>query len=238
MRILLVEDHRDLAANVGGFLESAGHVVDYAADGLTGLHLAVTNRYDALVLDRGLPGIDGLTLCKRLREDARSSIPILMLTAKDSERDRLSAFEAGADDHLVKPFSLAELHARLKALVRRAAGDTEVLRVADLTLDVRTLIVQRAGRRLVLTPAGLRLLQRLMRVSPGVLSRQEAERAIWGEDPPDSDSALRGHIHALRQALDQGFELALLHTVHGVGYRLMADKAPEGGAARPARAAS
>jgi len=225
MHILLVEDNRDLAANVGEFLESRGHVVDYAADGLTGLHLAATNRYDALVLDLGLPGIDGLALCKRLREDARSNVPVLMLTAKDTERDKLTGFEVGTDDYLVKPFSLAELHARLKALARRAESRAEVLQVADLSFDVRTLIVRRGGQRVELTPAGLKLLEKLMRVSPGVLSRQDAERAIWGEDAPDSDAALRGHIHTLRHALDQGFEPRLLHTVHGVGYRLAPDDA-------------
>jgi DNA-binding response OmpR family regulator len=225
MHILLVEDNRDLAANVGEFLESRGHVVDYAADGLTGLHLAATHRYDALVLDLGLPGIDGLALCKRLREDARSNVPVLMLTAKDTERDKLTGFEVGTDDYLVKPFSLAELHARLKALARRGGSRAEVLQVADLSFDVRTLIVRRGGQRVELTPAGLKLLEKLMRVSPGVLSRQDAERAIWGEDPPDSDAALRGHIHALRQAVDQGFEPKLLHTVHGVGYRLTQDDA-------------
>jgi len=225
MHILLVEDNRDLAANVGEFLESRGHAVDYAADGLTGLHLAATHRYDALVLDLGLPGIDGLALCKRLREDARSNVPVLMLTAKDTERDKLTGFEVGTDDYLVKPFSLAELHARLKALARRAGSSVEVLQVADLSFDVRTLIVRRGGQRVDLTPAGLKLLEKLMRASPGVLSRQDAERAIWGEDPPDSDAALRGHIHALRQALDQGFEPRLLHTVHGVGYRLAPDDA-------------
>ena len=225
MHILLVEDNRDLAANVGEFLESRGHVVDYAADGLTGLHLAATHRYDALVLDLGLPGIDGLALCKRLREDARSNVPVLMLTAKDTERDKLTGFEVGTDDYLVKPFSLAELHARLQALARRGGSRAEVLQVADLSFDVRTLIVRRGGQRVELTPAGLKLLEKLMRVSPGVLSRQYAERAIWGEDRPDSDAALRGHIHALRQALDQGFEPRLLHTVHGVGYRLAPDDA-------------
>lgn len=225
MRILLVEDNRDLAANVGEFLESRGHVVDYAADGLTGLHLAATHRYDVLVLDIGLPGIDGVALCKRLREDARSNIPVLMLTAKDTERDKLAGFEAGTDDYLVKPFSLAELHARLNALARRAGSRVEVLQVADLSFDVRTLIARRGGERVELTPAGLKLLERLMRASPGVLSRQDAERAIWGEDPPDSDAALRGHIHALRQAVDQSFEPKLLHTVHGVGYRLTPDDA-------------
>jgi DNA-binding response OmpR family regulator len=226
MHVLLVEDNGDLAANVGEFLESRGYVVDYAADGVTGLHLAVTHRYDAVVLDLGLPGIDGLALCKRLREDARSDVPVLMLTAKDTERDKLTGFDLGADDYLVKPFSLAELHARLKVLARRGGGRAEVLQIADLSFDVRTLIVRRGGRRVDLTPAGLKLLEKLMRASPGVLPRRDAERALWGENPPESDAALRGHIHALRQTLDRGLEPKLLHTVHGVGYRLAPDDAP------------
>jgi DNA-binding response OmpR family regulator len=226
MHLLLIEDNRDLAANIGEFLESRAHAVDYAADGLSGLHLAAVNAYDALVLDLGLPGLDGLALCKRLREDARSVVPILMLTARDTERDKLAGFEVGTDDYLTKPFSLQELLARLKALVRRAkGGDTGLLQVADLTLDTETLVARRAGRRLELTPTSLKLLRQLMAVSPRVLSRQEVERLIWGDDPPDSDAALRAHIHSLRQTIDADHALKLVHTMHGVGYRLADDDA-------------
>src|SRR5689334_19958720 len=217
MRVLLIEDHQDLAANIGEYLVQHGHVVDYAGDGLTGLHLAAVNRYDALVLDLSLPGIDGLTLCKRLRGDARSTVPVLMLTARDTERDTLSGFEAGADDYLTKPFSLAELLARLNALVRRAQGPQSELRVADLHYDLRTLVVKRAGKRVELTPAALRLLETLMRASPAVVPRREVEQSLWGEHPPDSDAALRGHIHALRAAIDAPPARKLLHTVHGIG---------------------
>jgi len=122
MRLLLIEDNQDLAANIGEFLESRHHVVDYTSDGLTGLHLAATNSYDVAILDLGLPGLDGVTLCKRLRNDAGSSLPILMLTARDTERDKLIGFEVGADDYLTKPFSLPELHARLLVLQRRSKG--------------------------------------------------------------------------------------------------------------------
>jgi len=223
MRVLLIEDNPDLAANVGEFLELRGHVVDYAQDGLTGLHLAAVNTYDALVLDLGLPGVDGVSLCRRLREDARSAVPVLMLTARDTERDKLTGFEVGADDYLTKPFSLPELNARLKALTRRGAGPQDVLRVGDLQFDLRTLVVRRGGTRLELTPSGLRLLEKLMRVAPGVVSRAEVEHTIWGEHPPESDAALRGHIHSLRVVIDQGQRVKLLHTVHGVGYRLASD---------------
>lgn len=227
LRLLLIEDNQDLAANAGEFLESRGHVVDYAADGLTGLHLAAVNSYDAVVLDLGLPGLDGLALCKRLRDDAHSSVPILMLTARDTERDVLAGFAAGTDDYLTKPFSLQELLARLMALVRRATGDTTapVLRVADLALDTRTLVARRGGRRLALTPTGLKLLQSLLMASPRVLSRRDLEDIVWGKEPPDSEAALRAHIHALRQAIDRDDEIKLLHTVHGMGYRIVDDDA-------------
>ncbi len=227
LRLLLIEDNQDLAANMGEFLESSGHVVDYAADGLTGLHLAAVNSYDALVLDLGLPGLDGLALCKRLRQDAGSPVPILMLTARDAERDVLAGFAAGTDDYLTQPFSLLELLARLTALVRRASGDSvaPVLRVADLTLDTQTLVARRSGRRVGLTPTGLKVLQSLMVASPRVLSRQELEGIVWGKDPPDSEAALRAHIHALRQAVDRDHAVKLLHTVHGIGYRLVEDDA-------------
>ena len=223
MHLLLVEDHHDLAANIGEYLEGQGHAVDYAADGLSGLHLAAVNTYDALILDINLPGLDGLSLCKRLREGNRPAVPVLMLTARDTERDTLSGFDAGADDYLTKPFSLPELHARLKALTRRASGGQEILNVSDLVFDVRTLVARRSGRRLELTPTGLKLLEKLMRASPAVVSRQDVERALWGDDPPESDAALRGHIHALRSAIDTDSGDKLLHTVHGMGYRLVAD---------------
>lgn len=223
MRILLIEDNNDLAANVGEYLEQRGHAVDYAADGLTGLHLAAVNPFDALVLDVSLPGLDGLTLCRKLRQEARNPVPVLMLTARDTERDTLAGFGAGADDYLTKPFSLAELEARLKALTRRGAPAGDRLRVADLSFDLRTLVVRRGERRLDLTPAGLKLLEALMRVAPAVLARHDAERALWGEDPPDSDAALRGHIHALRAEIDPPRARRLLLTVHGIGYRLALD---------------
>ena len=227
MRLLLIEDNPDISASVGEFLESRKHIVDYAEDGLSGLHLAVVNSYDAVILDLGLPGLDGVALCRRLREDARSQMPILMLTARDKEADKLTGFEVGADDYLTKPFSLPELMARLTALQRRAngAGFRSTVQVADLTLDTRTLVCKRAGKRLELTPSAFRLLQKLITASPDVVARREVEIALWGDDPPDSDAALRAHIHALRQAIDRDHSVKLLHTVHGVGYRVGVDDA-------------
>lgn len=226
MKLLLIEDHQDLAANVGEYLEARGETVDYAADGLSGLHLVATNAYDVLVLDISLPGIDGLSLCQRLRQDLRRPVPVLILTARDTERDKLAGFDAGADDYLTKPFSLPELHARLKALARRASGAPDgLLRVHDLEFDTRQLLVRRGGRRIMLTPIALRLLEKLMRAAPAVVPRAEVEHTIWGDDPPDSEAALRGHVHALRQAVDQSETVKLVHTLHGIGYRLGVDHA-------------
>ena len=219
--ILLVEDQRDLAAMVGSYLEGRGFAVDYAADGVTGLHLAVVEPFDAIVLDLMLPGMDGLTLCQRLRQEARRDTPLLMLTARDTQQDKVTGLDAGADDYLVKPFDIRELEARLRALIRRHRGGVagQLLRVADLSLDTDTLEVRRAGQRIALTPINLRMLSALMRASPRVVPRQELERAVWGDELPDSDT-LRSHLYTLRKAIDRPFDRPLLQTVHGSGYRL------------------
>lgn len=220
-RILLVEDHRDLAEMIVAYLARRGYAADYAADGVTGLHLAVTESYDAIVLDLSLPGLDGMELCRRLRQDARSAVPMLMLTARDTVDDLVAGLRAGADDYLVKPFDINELEARLQALLRRARQQVTaaVLRVGDLTLDTGTLEARRGGRMLYLTPTALGLLEALMRASPRVLSRAELEFALWGDEPPDSD-ALRSHLYLLRRAVDRDANTALVHTVKHRGYRL------------------
>ena len=223
MVILLVEDDRDLAANLGEFLESAGHQVDYATDGTLAFSLCSSNRYDAIVLDVGLSGMSGLEVCRRLRAEARQNTPVLMLTARDLESDVLAGFEAGADDYMRKPFSLKELSARLSAIVRRGRASGVSLSVDDLTLDVDTLAVHRGGIRRSLTPSGLRILELLMRASPSVVSREQLVECLWGEAPPTSDAALRAHIHLLRQAVDPPGLPRLLHTIHGVGHRLAND---------------
>jgi DNA-binding response OmpR family regulator len=222
-QILLAEDHRPLAESVGAYLEAVGFVVDYAADGLTAMHLAATQRYDAIVLDVGLPGVNGLEICRSLRRDARSSTPIIMLTARDQLDDKLSGFDAGADDYLVKPFAMPELEARLGAIIRRRQTDAFANRyvIADLTLDAATADVSRAGRRIRLSRKQFEILRVLMRESPNVVSREELEQALWGEDVPDSD-ALRSHLYNLRRLVDRGFDQELLETVPGLGFRIRA----------------
>ena len=220
MRILVIEDNRDILANVLDYLQLKGYSVDCAQDGLSGLHLATTNHYDLIVLDIMLPGVDGYQVCKRLREDARSEVPILMLTARDALEDRLNGLRAGADDYLVKPFALSELVARIEAILRRSQGGRKrQLKVADLVYDLDTLDITRAGQPLKLNPLAMRLLAVLMQKSPAVVRREALEEALWGDERPDSDS-LRSHIHQLRQIIDKPFATPLLHTLHGVGYRL------------------
>jgi DNA-binding response OmpR family regulator len=222
--VLLVEDHRDIAEMLVEYLEKRGFAVDYAADGVTGLHLAVTNPYDVIVLDLMLPGLDGLAVCRKLRDEARKDTPLLMLTARDTLHDKISGLDAGADDYLVKPFEVRELEARLRTLLRRHRGATtrETYVVGDLVLDTGTLKVTRAGQVLTLTPIGLKLLALLMRASPRVVSRQQLEREVWGDLLPDSDT-LRSHLYTLRKAIDKPFAEPLLHTVAGAGYRLAVD---------------
>lgn len=220
MRILVVEDNRDILANVMDYLALKGYTVDCAQDGISGLHLAVTEHYDLIVLDIMLPGMDGYQLCKRLREDARSETPVIMLTARDALDDRLQGLGVGADDYLLKPFALSELVARIEAVLRRSHGSRQrKMQVGDLVYDLDTLFITRADQPLKLNPLGLKLLAVLMQKSPAVVRREVLEETLWGDNCPDSDS-LRSHIHQLRQVLDKPFDSPLLHTIHGVGYRL------------------
>lgn len=221
MHILIIEDNPDIAANLGDYLEDRGHTVDFAGDGVTGLHLAVVNDFDAIVLDLALPGMDGLDVCRKLREDAGKDTPVLMLTARDRLEDKLTGFETGADDYLVKPFALQEVEARLDVLSRRGRHRrNRTLQVGDLKFNVDTLTVHRGQTEIELNPIGLKLLRCLMEASPNVVTRAELEKEVWGEEMPDSDS-LRVHIHSLRAQIDKPFGSKMIQTRHGIGYRLM-----------------
>jgi DNA-binding response OmpR family regulator len=221
LRILVIEDNPDLAANMIDYLSARGHIVDAAGDGQIGLHLATTRDFDVILLDLILPRLDGISLCRRLREDAGKTTPVLMLTARDSLEDKIAGLEAGADDYLVKPFALREVAARVRALARRAGSASAKgrLTVAGLAFDKATYRVVRDGMVIDLPPISLRLLEALMRASPRVLSREELERAAWGDAPPDSD-ALRAHLHILRNAIDKPFHQPLLQTLRGLGWQL------------------
>jgi DNA-binding response OmpR family regulator len=220
MRLLVVEDNRNLVANLFEYFEARGYALDAAPDGPTGLHLALTQDYDAIVLDWMLPRMDGRELLARLRQAGRQ-VPVLMLTARGELDDKVRSFRGGADDYLTKPFDLPELEVRIEALVARARGGRgrRTLEVADLRLDLATLEVTRGGRSLHLYPAGRKLLELLMQASPAAVPRERLERGLWGDDPPEGDM-LRSHVYELRRSVDGPFERKLIHTVPRVGYRL------------------
>ena len=221
MRILIIEDDPAIAANLYDFLESRGHVADTAADGVTGLHLAVTGGFDVIVLDVGLPGMDGATLCHKLRDEAKNDTPVLMLTARDTLADKLEGFARGADDYLVKPFALKEVEARLTALHKRYGGQVtrKVLAAGDLTLDPETLAIRFGGNDVKLPPKCVRLLETLMGRPNRVFSRSELETAVWGEEQETSNT-LRSHLHVLRRELVAAGGYDPIENLHGMGYRL------------------
>lgn len=228
MRILVIEDNSDIVANLYGYFEPRGHQLDCAPNGFAGLALAGQHSYDAIVLDVMLPGMNGMELCRKLRDELHNPTPVLMLTARDTLQDKLSGFESGADDYLVKPFSLAELEMRLQALIRRARnsvlGNT-TLRVGDLVYNTATYRAARGARTLTLTKTGFILLRVLMQHAPHLVTRENLEYEIWGDDRPDSD-ALRTHIHSLRQALDKDEPYPMLRTVPGIGFQLVTPHDP------------
>ena len=232
LNILLVEDHQELAETIGAYLEACGHDVDFAADGPLALRLAVAHIYDVVVLDVMLPGMDGFAVCKRLREDAKVTTPIIMLTARDALNDKLTGFDAGADDYLVKPFDMPELAARIEALARRAKGLTAHYEIGELSLDTETLEVRRRGRLISLSRTAFELLRVLMREHPKVVSRRDLEREVWRDDPPESD-ALRSHLYNLRQALDRPFDRPMIATIPSRGYRLVLPDKNSGSASQP-----
>jgi DNA-binding response OmpR family regulator len=231
MNILVIEDNRDIAANIADYLEPMGHTLDFASTGTAGLALATAHLsgqstaagFDVIVLDVMLPGMNGFELCQQLRQQWGVTTPVLMLTARDQLDDKLEGFSAGADDYLVKPFSIKELEARLNALVKRGVQRSALtnLAVDNLTYTVDTRQAQRAGVNLELNPVQRRLLELLMRNSHRVVTREELEQHVWGDSPPDND-ILRTHIYALRMIVDKPFTEKLIHTVHGIGYRLCA----------------
>ena len=221
--ILLIEDHHDIADMVCEFMESRDYIMDYAADGVTGLHLAVTGEYDAIILDLMLPGMDGIEVLEKLRKDAKRATPILILTARDTLEDKLTGLDSGADDYLIKPFEIKELEARVRVLIRRERGQAtpETLQVGDLVFNTGTMEVNRAGVSIKIAPIGLKILRILMQQSPRLVSRREIERQIWGDILPDSDT-LRSHMYNLRKSIDRSFDTQLLHTIQNSGYRMAA----------------
>ncbi|HEX9091008.1 MAG TPA: response regulator transcription factor [Anaerolineales bacterium] len=220
MRLLLAEDNQRLSKALKLSLEEAGYVVDAAADGEEGQDLAELTPYDAIILDIMLPKRDGLEVCKNLRKQ-RMRTPILLLTARDAVEDRVRGLDSGADDYLVKPFSLEELEARLRALLRRDAPDKNgLLTAADLELDPATHITRRAGIAIELTSKEYALLEYMMRNPNWLITREMAERHVWDYGGASASNLVDVYIRRLRRKLDDPFEVKLIETIRGFGYRL------------------
>ncbi len=218
--ILVVEDQQSIAQNIANYMEDKGHVLDFASQGDQGLTLALTNHYDLVILDLNLPVMDGLEVCKQLREQANHHVPIIMLTARDSIDDKISGFTLGADDYLTKPFSLAELEVRCFALARRHLLQTnDTLTFDQLTIDRKRQLVTRAGKKIELHSMGYRILVILAQEYPQVVSRSKLSQKLWGDEPTESD-ALRSHIYQLRNLLDKPFDYPMIKTMHGIGFLL------------------
>jgi len=227
MRILLIEDDPETARFVRKGLEEAGHVLDLAGDGRQGLLLALDAGHDAVVVDRMLPGLDGLSIVRSLRAAGRTT-PVLVLSALGEVDDRVEGLRAGGDDYLVKPFALAELSARLEALVRRrdaAAGSAAPatrLIVADLEMDLLARSVKRAGRAIDLKPREFRLLEHLMRHAGQVVTRTMLLEAVWDYHFDPQTNVIDVHVSRLRRKVDRDFGAPLIHTVRGAGYVIRA----------------
>ena len=223
MHILVVEDERRLANLVRRAFEEEGHVVDVAHDGADALEMARAGDYDLLVLDRMLPHMDGVEICRNLRLE-NNDVRILMLTARDAVEDRVQGLESGADDYLVKPFSFSELLARSKALARRQvhAQPEEDLRVGDLVLDLRRHEATRAGKEIELTAKEFQLLEYLMRNAGNVLTRTQILDHVWGYNFDSFSNVVDIYVHYLRNKIDKDFPEPMIRTVRGVGYSLRA----------------
>jgi two-component system OmpR family response regulator len=221
--MLIVEDDRDVSSYIANGLQQAGHTVDQSFDGKDGLYLATTEPYDAIVLDRMLPKVDGLTILRTLRASGVPT-PVLLLSAIGEVDDRVEGLNAGGDDYLVKPFAFSELHARLDALLRRADGarqaDVTHLNVADLDMDLLRREVRRGGVNIELQPREFALLEYLMRHAGQVVTRTMLLESVWGYHFDPQTNVIDVHISRLRNKIDRDFAMPLLHTVRGAGYRL------------------
>lgn len=221
MRVLVVEDERKISTYLKRGLEEQGYAVDTAFTGREALDYAEAAPYDIIILDILLPEMDGLTVCRELRKHDNRT-PILMLTARDSLDDRVNGLDAGADDYLVKPFALKELLARLRAMSRRTTEQPKnpLLQIADLALDTLTRRVKRGGKIIELTSKEYAVLECLLREPDRVLSRTQIAEHVWNYDVYNQSNVVDVYIKNLRRKIDNGFEVKLIHTIRGAGYRL------------------
>lgn len=216
LQILMIEDNVELAETTMELFELEGLSCDLATTGIAGIKLMEANRYDVLVLDVNLPRMSGLKVCQTLREQG-NDIPIIMLTALNSLDNKISGFNSGADDYLTKPFAFQELLMRVRVLSRRRSGETNVIKVKDLSMNIGERRVMRSERIIKLSPTGYKLLEVLLRSAPNPVSREQLVQRVWGEEQPNTNS-LKVHMFKLRKALDDGYEEKLIHTINHYGF--------------------
>jgi len=218
--VLVVEDNQDIAIQLVDHLSDKGFVVDYAADGKTALQLLETHSFDIVILDLMLPDMDGLSICRRIKQTLDTNIPVLMLTARDSLDEKVQGFEEGADDYLTKPFALQEVYVRCLALGKRQQlHQQKTLTIGELEINVQQHSAVRAGQSLSLSSTDFSILRLLAEAYPNAVSKRQLNQQVWGDDLPQTD-ALRSHIYTLRSVVDKPFSYPMIKTLHGIGFKL------------------
>jgi DNA-binding response OmpR family regulator len=220
IQVLVVEDHVELAQNLFEYFGSDEFDLDFAADGLTALHLLATKIYDVIVLDLMLPGVDGLKIIERIRQDLQCETPIIIMTALGELSDKEEGFTSGADDYLVKPFQLKELKLRVEAMTRRRLPRDGRVRAGQVVFHTSTLEIEFNGFKTEVSGIPAKLFEQLIRAYPRFLSHQELCEHVWGHDDEASSNSLRTHVYMLRRLLKSTFGHSLVRSVHGRGYRL------------------
>jgi len=220
MNILLIEDHLELATQLSDFLTSLGWKVDFSSTGQQGILLALNNEYDLIVLDLGLPDIDGTDVCKEIKSNIKINIPILMLTARDSYADKVKGFDFGADEYLTKPYDLRELALRCKVLTRRQElYQSNTMTLGELTIDLNENKAFRNGQEILLNKTSFSILLMLVKAYPNPISKSRVIHNIWGSNPPENN-VLKSHVYNLRVAIDKPFDSNIIRTIVNVGYKL------------------
>jgi DNA-binding response OmpR family regulator len=220
MKILLIEDHAELAMQLGGFLGGLGWDIDFSSTGKQGISLALGNEYDLIILDLNLPDIDGIQVCKEIKSKSKINVPVLMLTARDSFADKVKGFNFGADEYLTKPYDLLELALRCKVLTRRQElYQSNKISLGELSLDLNENRAFRFEQEIILNKTSFTILLMLAKAYPNPVSKSRIIHEIWGDTPPETNS-LKSHIYNLRTAIDKPFSKNMVKTIVSVGYKL------------------
>lgn len=218
--VLIVEDNQDIATQLGNYLSEKGFITDFASNGQRALNLLEKERFDIVILDLMLPDTNGLAICHAIKHSLPINVPVLMLTARDSLRDKVDGFGVGADDYLTKPFALEEVYIRCLALGKRTQlHKANRLSIGELMIDFSKHSVTRCGREISLSTTDFNILKMLAEAYPNAVNKRQLAKSVWGEEMPETD-AVRSHIYTLRNAIDKPFDYAMIKTLHGIGFKL------------------